>query len=415
MKKICILTLGSRGDVQPYIPLAKGLLAAGHDVHLCTCHEFSDFVAQHGIPMRPIRAGYLSLASSEEGRQMMAGSLSAVIKNMETVIRPMIAQSLSDMAQACADAQVIICHPKAFGAYDIAQAKNIPIITAAPTPVVEAISAFPNPAFFPQASLGAFLNRKSYALNALGTASFTKVLRQWRKNDLGLSPNRPRKIDTVVNQRQTPVLYGISPCVLDNVSQTSRFCISGYWWLSTPEYQPDAQLAKFVSSGNIVCIGFGSMRVQNPQAFHDMLLDAAKKLDCKVIILSDQSELAPQKDLPDNILVRDNIPHNWLFPKMSVVVHHGGAGTTAACLKAGVPMIICPLMGDQFFWRNRMLRMGTLAESAPLKKLTAVKLVSMINCTLSHPSLSKTAALYAHSLAQEDGVSRAVSFIQTHI
>ena len=409
---ISILTLGSRGDVQPYIPLSKGLMSAGYNVHLCTSHEFRDFVEKHNVPFRPIHAGYVSLASSEEGRAMMSGSITAVMKNMKSLIGPMIKQSLYDMAIVCEDADVIICHPKAFGGYDIAESKNIPVITAAPTPVVEKVGAFANPAFFKR-DFGALLNKASYSLNALGTMSFMNIIREWRSDALGLPARRPFSTGVLLANKQIPVLYGISPAVLSNLIETSRFCLSGYWFMDEENFQPDKELAAFVANKKSICIGFGSMGVRNPDEFNRMILSAADKLGCNVIILSGWNGFNNASILPSNVLVRNSIPHDWLFLKVSAVVHHGGAGTTAACLRSGVPMVICPLNGDQPFWAKRCRQLGVLSESIPIDKLTGDKLFSMIQNALNNSDLKNNATRLSERIAEENGVLKAVNFLES--
>jgi sterol 3beta-glucosyltransferase len=170
-----------------------------------------------------------------------------------------------------------------------------------------------------------------------------------------------------------PILYGFSPSVIPAPSDwNGNTFITGYWFVDESEnWQPPTALLDFLQSGSPpVYIGFGSMSNRNPEQTADLVIQALALTNQRAILLSGWSGLQ-KANTPDSIFMIDSIPHSWLFPRVSAVVHHGGASTTAAGLKAGVPSVIIPFFGDQPFWGQRVADLGVGPKPIPRKKLTA--------------------------------------------
>jgi sterol 3beta-glucosyltransferase len=156
------------------------------------------------------------------------------------------------------------------------------------------------------------------------------------------------------------------------------------------------------------------MSERDPHGLSQNLIRALQIAKQRGVILSGWAEL-PDKNLPENIFVIDSIPHDWLFPKMAAVVHHGGAGTTAAVFRAGVPNIVVPFFADQHFWGAHVSRLGTGPNPIPRKNLTAENLAGAIKEAVSNAQIRKRAESFGEMIRNENGVVRAVEILETKI
>jgi sterol 3beta-glucosyltransferase len=191
---------------------------------------------------------------------------------------------------------------------------------------------------------------------------------------------------------------------------------TGYWFLDAPPgWEPPAGLQAFLEAGPPpVYVGFGSMFMEGGPRQTKVVLDTLRLAGQRGVLATGWGGLSAQPDTPDVFFV-EAVPHDWLFPRVSAVVHHGGAGTTGAGLRAGRPTVICPLVGDQWFWGRRVAALG--AGPAPLPKpwLTAERLAEAITRAVTDPALRQRAAALGEAVRAEDGVGRAVAFIQQHL
>ncbi len=188
--------------------------------------------------------------------------------------------------------------------------------------------------------------------------------------------------------------------------------MTGYWFLdAAADWTPPAALMKFLNSGKPpVYIGFGSMGSRKPAATAALVLAALDRSGQRGILLSGWGGLS-QANLPDTVLMVESIPHSWLFPRMAAVVHHGGAGTTAAGLRAGVPSIVIPFFGDQLFWGQRVAKLGVGTAPIPRKQLTVELLAQAIDRAVTDPVMIRQAANLGAKIQAEDGIAHAVAVI----
>jgi sterol 3beta-glucosyltransferase len=188
---------------------------------------------------------------------------------------------------------------------------------------------------------------------------------------------------------------------------------TGYWFLDQESHwQPSAALVDFLNAGEPpVYVGFGSMPATDPQAKARLVIEALEKAGQRGILASGWGGLKADA-LPEHVLMIDQAPHDWLFPRVKAVVHHGGAGTTAAGLRAGKPAVICPYFGDQPFWGQRVYALGVGTEPIPQKKLTADNFASAIRTAVSDAEMQRRAAALGEKIRAENGVARAVSIIE---
>ncbi|HMQ33614.1 MAG TPA: glycosyltransferase [Chloroflexaceae bacterium] len=410
--KTLILTVGSRGDVQPYVALGAGLRAAGHSVTLATMEAFAPLAAERGLGFAPVRGEFLELIQTPEGKAALAGKGNPLALLRQ--VQPMLRQVLDDATAAAEGAELIVYHPKAMGGHSLAEKLGIPGILALPLPLMSPTAAFPSP-ILPVASLGPALNRMSHSVMVrLSTASVRGLVNRWRRETLGLPPARD---ELTLRGRPVPRLYGYSPAVVPTPADWGAHSVAtGYWFLDPLRpWQPPAALAAFLEAGPPpVYVGFGSMAARDAARTTRTVVEALERAGQRGVLATGYGGLAAA-ELPASVHMLDQAPHDWLFPRMAAVVHHGGAGTTGAGLRAGVPTVICPFFGDQPFWGRRVAELGAGPRPIPQRRLTAEALAGAIAAAVGDPAMRARAAALGETIRAEDGVARAVALIEAHV
>ena len=216
-----------------------------------------------------------------------------------------------------------------------------------------------------------------------------------------------------LERRRLPVAYGFSPAVLPRPRNWREWIqVTGYWFLPEAEWTPPAALADFLAAGKPpVYVGFGSMADRDPQRLTGIILDALQRSEQRAVIQAGWGGLQPG-DLPETAFPLDPAPHNWLFPRVAAVIHHGGAGTTASALRAGVPSIVVPFFGDQFFWGQTVARLGVSPGVLDRRKLSVERLADFIRAAVQDPELRSRAAALGERIRAEAGVEQAVAHFQ---
>ncbi len=404
---INIMTIGTRGDVQPYIALAVGLKSAGHMVTIATLEEFRELVSRHGLLLHTLRGDFLKAAQLQQGQKNRNQ-----IKLMRQYI-DMAKDTLADEWESAQKADVLIYNPAAIGGYHIAEKLDIPTFAAFPTPMYSPTREFPNP-FLPFSNLGLLNKLSHHFFLKIGPAMYRGPINQFRKNTLNLQPSNG---ESKLHGKPVTKLYSYSPAVVPTPADWDQSSIvTGYWFLdTTQDWQPDSELLNFLQDGPTpVYIGFGSMYMNTGKQKTEIVLQALKLSGQRAILATGWGGLSENPTSKD-IFVVDAIPHDWLFPQVTVVIHHGGAGTTGASLLAGKPQVICPFVGDQFFWGRRIadLRAGT--APVPQSKLSAETLADAINLAISDSTLKQTSIKLAETISAERGVEQAVKQILTNV
>jgi sterol 3beta-glucosyltransferase len=419
---ILVVTVGTRGDVQPYIALGQGLAAAGHDVTICTCANFESFVTDHGLSYAYVNDDLIAFMHSEDGKIALenTGNFWQAIKTAIKLlpkVGPMVRRQIHDTWQStrAINPDLILYHPKAGGAEDFAERLAVPCVFAFYLPMYVPTGDFPA-MMMPNLRLGRWYNRLTYRFIARAAWWGTgKYVNEWRTaNDL------PRRRGDRHLRRADgePILalHAYSQSVIPRPADWPETAtVTGYWFLKRSDsWQPSAELEEFLMAGEPpIYVGFGSIFGRDPLRLTRIVLDAVRVTGVRAIIARGWGGLDPARsELPSTVLAVDSVPHDWLFPKVAAVVHHGGCGTTAAGLLAGRPTIVCPFFGDQPFWGARIRELGVGPAPIPQKKLSVRKLAAAIAQATTDASIQERADLIGRQIQSEDGVANAVDFIE---
>jgi sterol 3beta-glucosyltransferase len=413
--QIAIIAMGTRGDVQPYIALGKGLTAAGHFVRLITHQNFERLVRSHGLEFYPVKGNVQEVMESPEIRKLLEqGNFLAINAYTAKIVQDISLDWARDGIVACQGVDLLIAGVGGlYLALSLAEKLNLPFLQAYIFPFTPT-TAFPA-IVLPQSisKLGGTVNRLSHHLfRQLMWKGFQTADRLARQQVLNLPPASfwgPYNSPTL---RQYPTLYGFSAAVIPHPSDWKNTQVTGYWFLDeTTDWNPPAALLNFLESGTPpVYIGFGSMGSRNPQETADLVLAALERTGQRGILSSGWGGLS-QENLPDTVHMVDSVPHSWLFPRVAAVVHHGGAGTTAAGLRAGVASIVIPFFGDQLFWGQRVEKLGVGTAPIPRKQLTVERLAQAIHRAVTDPVMRQQAAHLGARIQSEDGIAHAVEVI----
>jgi sterol 3beta-glucosyltransferase len=414
--RIVIIAPGSRGDVEPYVALGKGLQEAGHVVRLVTHQDFENLVQSHGLTFYPVEGSVQDIAQSTEMSGLLErGNFLAIIKQMAKEAEKGAIRLAEVGLAACQGMEVILAGIGGiFIGFALAEKLDLPLLQAYYIPLTPT-REFPS-FLLPRLPswLGGGFNRLSFHLGRqIMWQGFRSADRRARKEVLGLLAAPLLGPYTSKRVVQYPILYGYSPAVIPPPADWDEHIhVSGYWFLDPSEdWTPPTDLVRFLEAGPTpVYVGFGSMSNQNPGETTKLVLEALECANQRAVLLSGWGGLRTT-DLPDTVYQVDSVPFGWLFPRMLAVVHHGGAGTTAAGLRAGVPSIVVPFFGDQAYWGQRVATLGVGPKPIPRKKLTVERLASAIQEAVRNQSIRDRAADLGAVIRAEDGVAEAVAVV----
>ena len=438
---IVIMVIGSRGDIQPFLKIGKILQDKyNHRVRIATHPTFKKFVEQDigleffsvgGDPselmafmvknpglvpsMETMKAGEIG-RRRDSMYEMMKGFWRACVNATDDEKDIANVKMMGDKHPFVADA--IIANPPSFAHFHCAEKLGIPlhlVFTFPYTPTQD----FPHPLANIKTSNvdREYTNYMSYPLVELVTwQGLGDLVNRFRVTTLGLEPVSTLWAPGQLSRLKVPTTYLWSPSLCPKPKDWGpEIDIAGYVFLDlASSFKPEDKLEKFLnqkSDQKIIYIGFGSISgIDDPEAFTRMIFEAVQKAGVRAVISKGWGLRDDVADIPDGICMVDNVPHDWLFPKMDAVVHHGGAGTTAIGLKCGKPTMIVPFFGDQPFWSAMIVRAGAGAkESLPLKKLDVDKFAEGITQCLA-PEAKENAESIAKSIIEEgDGAENAVA------
>ncbi len=381
-----IATYGTMGDIQPLLGLAAELCRRGHTAKFAAPPNFGERVRSLGLefvslgpPMdtREIREVYGRAFRSSDPVQLVQRTLPLVVRDAP--------QMIAELQIACDGADVLISLPYQLAGRIVHELRQVPLISVHLSP------------------FGGYSRRFA--------AESSRMINEFRAC-YGLKElNDPLGPE---GSSSTLAIYAVSPAIfLRPRHWPAHHHMTGFFFLEEP-WTPDPALARFISSGEApVVFSFGSMLHESPETMADVVLTAIKRIGRRAIVQRGWSGLRFDA-LPDTVHTVDFVPHHWLFPRAACVVHAGGAGTTAATLRAGVPSVVVPHMLDQFIWGTLLKERGCSSDAIPYSELTAERLASAIEQALSPAGRHRVAELSARIRA-ENGVCAAADLIESHV
>ncbi|CAM3945465.1 glycosyltransferase [Bordetella muralis] len=397
--KIVVLTYGTDGDTRPLIALSHALIQAGHEVSLLGEARSLGLAQRLAVPAVPL-AGDIRTLFTRWSQSGARGTAKALVGLTNANAAAWMAQTF-EAAQGC-DA-IVVSGLAGFVGLSVAERLAVPALGAGMIPLTPS-SEFPSP-FLPSAWVPNRLNRASLVLtNQLLWLGLRKALNRARADVLGLPPRA--KLWT-----EHPMLYGISPTLLPQPEDwPDNAAMCGQWVPSlSTDFVPPAELTQFLAAGPApIYVGFGSMTgIDLPR----MLEAVIKALNGRrAVVWPGWSDIGSMP-LPNNVLRIDAMPHDWLFPKMAAVIHHGGSGTSHSAARAGKPSIVIPFAGDQSFWSDRLYRLAVAAPAVSPGRLDTLVLRDAISF-VEQPAVIERAEAVGRAMAGEDGLAVGVRMIE---
>lgn len=411
--KISLLTYGSRGDVDPFIEISKGLLRAGFQVTLAAPKKFKSLVSANQIEYVSFPGNPQQLV--QDLVDQAGGSWLRMVREMSSFVLPLAAE-VSQLARfACRNADLII-HSFLLTntGYEIARDMGIPDISALTFPVFTNTGAFPAPVA-PDLPLGDGYRRLTHALVTQifwqGSRVIYRLIRKKHPELPPLTswPFNPR------NPWQTPIMYAFSPQVVHRPADWRESVhITGYWFSADErDWKPEPKLRKFLENGPApIAVVFGSTSTSKLAGIHRKVIEALKITGQRGIILGTEPR---ESASPDIYWHNKYIPYTWLFEKAGAVIHHGGAGTTGKALRAGIPSIILPFTSDQPFWGRQVYKLGAGPKPLAPNRFSAAQLSRLLNTVIYKKDLTAKASRIGQRMRNEDGVSNAVGIIEGYM
>lgn len=416
--QIVMLIVGTRGDVQPFVAIGKCLQECGHRVRLATHANFKEFVLSAGLEFFPLGGDPKVLADYMVKNKgfLPSGPLEISIQ------RNQMKEIIFSLLPACKDpdpdskilfqADAIIANPPAYGHTHVAEALRVPLhifFTMPWTPTSE----FPHPLSRVRQQIGYSLSYQ--IVDSLIWLGIRDIINEFRKKKLNLRPVTYLK-GSYSSPLDVPYGYLWSPQLVAKPKDWGpNIDVVGFCFLDlASNYQPPDSLVKWLEAGKEpIYVGFGSLPVQEPEKMTNIIVQALEITKQRGIINKGWGGLGNLAEPKDFVYLLDNCPHDWLFPRCIAVVHHGGAGTTAAGLKAACPTTIIPFFGDQPFWGEQVHARGVGPAPIPVDEFSLDKLVDAINFMLD-PKVKASAVELAKAMENEDGVKGAVKAFHKH-
>ncbi|NJM40910.1 MAG: glycosyltransferase family 1 protein [Anaerolineae bacterium] len=409
-RSITFLASGTRGDVQPYVALARELQRRGQPATIATHAAFRPLVEKSDLPFVLLDANPSDLlaqprysAALRMGRNPLR-SLRATLGYLREG-RVWYARLLGSAWEACHNAKLVIGGVPTLWAGSIAEALGVPHVFAFLQPVGRT-AAFPSTLLPITRTLGAFGNAASHRVFEQAIwLPWRNVINHWREHTLGLPATQASPLRHL---HQQPVLYGYSAYVAPKPEDwPAHHHLTGYW-LSDKTQPLSEEVERFLAIGDaVIYIGFGMGSVQRPQAMLQMIGHALAETKLRAIVLWSP----PLPPSSEQVLFIAEAAHTALFPRMRAIVHHGGAGTTAQALCAGVPSVVLPAMADQYFWGGRVAALGVGTRPIPQHLLTTTQLIHTLRQASQDSDLREHAQTLGARVRAQEGVARAADFI----
>lgn len=396
MKKIAMFTMGTRGDVQPYIFLSKELMKNGYDVTLGSHPCWQKLIEEAGIHFKPIGPDIDIEKEAAIIRGKNSNPVLSMLKTMNFVFR-IIQNSSNEIYEACRNKDLIVVSHSHMGAIE-AEVLGIPIVDV--TLQKEMIGETLKPKTWKDKIVGGMIDKQA-------AKPYNKIRKIY-----GLKP--VKSADEIMSKDLN--LIPISKYVLErNPYWEEKNVLTGYWYSEDAEYVPEDQIVKFLSEGEkpvILALGAMSFEDKSEKDKLDMFVNAFKKTGCRAIIQGFQKTLQ-NYDLPENMIACGSIPHSWLFRQGKFVIHHCGFGTSAATMIYGIPSIPVPHVLDQMGFAKQLSDINVATKPLQAKDLSEASIIAAIEeMNRTYEEKKKNAINISQKVRSENGVATAVRLIE---
>jgi sterol 3beta-glucosyltransferase len=404
--KFTVVTYGTEGDTRPLAALCRALMNAGHDAHLLADGATLSSATTLGVPSSALSGDIKKALMPGEGpssAMRRRGGFNSTAKALANIVNTHTAAWMREVVDATEGCEAIIVSGlAAFVGLSVAEYRGIKAIGAGFIPITPTTD-FPSP-FLPPGWVPRWFNRGSHGfVNGLLWRAFRNATNAARTAVCGLPPRRQVWSDH-------PMLYGVSPTILPRPSDWPDNTLAcGQWNVTNAEWMPPAGLERFLAAGEPpIYIGFGSMAGLDRYRLMEAL--AAAVAGRRVLLYPGWSRVDTSEP-PKDFFVVGETPHDWLFPHMSMIVHHGGSGTTHSAVRAGVPSVVVPFAGDQFFWADRLEKLGIAGEPVMSKRIRSSAIAQCVAFADRDDVRARASQLGAR-MAAENGLGEAVNAIQ---
>lgn len=414
---ITIATIGSRGDVQPFLALAVALSRAGHCVRLATNEPFRALVNDQGIEFASL-GGDIKEIVGDRGRAALLAADGRPLESFRALkefVGPLVRDGLRLLRDALDGSDVIMGQMLAPGAAHYAERHGLPYFEVGYDPIVPT-RAFPHPGAPTTLRPGVASWLSYIGAEQVFWQAFRGDVNAFRRDVLGLGPAPFLGPSALPVRRRPPALLGYSTVIVPRPRDwPDHVTVTGAWCLDPPSsWTPPAKLADFLSSGPApVYVGFGSMTLEKPEAMTRSLVEGIRRAGRRAVISTGWGSLA-EIEAGDDVMFVGDVPHAWLFPRTAGVVHHGGPGTTAEGLRAGVPQLVVPFLSDQPFWGHHVARSGVGPAPVPIAEISAAKMADAL-VRMGEASMKRRAEEIGYLVRAERGADGAVEAMQRHL
>lgn len=417
--QIAVLAYGSQGDVRPFVALGTGLRAAGHRVRVVTDVGFRPLVEAAGLEHASVRGDLRTILTERHGLAALTGNPLRLVRLMRRLGRELAPTWIRDTLEGCHDAETLVAgNAAAFLAVSVSERRYLPLVQGWLQPIAPT-GAFTSP-LLPPLPLSGGAARLTHLLTRRLLWSGVRNVVQPMRETLGLAHWAGARA-AWASLEERPAFCAVSPSLVPLPADWPPTAhMTGFLFLDTAQ-EPDPALRAFVEAGEPpIYLGFGSMVARNPVRAAEAIVHAILRLGRRAVVATgwgglDRAalEMAYAHGAPLHLV--ESAPHGWLLPRVAAAVHHGGAGTTAAVLRAGVPSVVVPFLGDQFFWAARLRAAGVASRPVPARRLTAERLAAALERVLSDEAMRSRATAQGHAICAEDGIARAVQVVEQGI
>lgn len=409
---VVMSTVGTEGDVRPFLAVALGLVGRGHRVTIATHTDYEEMISARGVGFRPIGGSFRRLVESESGRAWIesSDSLLEYLRRTRELFEPLGRRWTEDAYEAASDADAVLAHPFSVGATFAAEKNGRPAAVLALPPFVESGEVVPP--FFLGAPRWSWLRRALGRLSVRGIGGILLPHLNRVRARAGLRAIPSPVFTDFLLARGVPLLHLFSPSLVPRPSDWPRLAdVTGFCFLEDAS-KPAPDLVRFVEAGPPpLYVGFGSMTGRDPRSLAELTVRALRGRRA-VVVTGWSGAAARGRGEDENVFLTEHASHEWLLPRVHAVVHHGGAGTTAAGLRAGRPTLVVAFFGDQPFWGHCVHRVGSGPRPLLRRNLDESSLATAIDDLERHPSYREAARRMQVKLAAEDGVLDTVARVE---